>query len=252
MKKILIFLLLTSACWGKFKWGYQHGNSQNTVLLLHLNYGEGTTAYDVSGKGNNGTISGALWVNGLFGKCLDFDGDENSGDDYINLGQIGITGSQNRTFTCWAYIETQTNSTETEIFSVGSHSNYETWQFGILTNVDPDVFRVEIEGAGFSFSISPEYNNWYFIALVLDGNTVGDHILYVCHNNTWEKEQATGTTTLNTAVSDWYVGRGYRDFGINGGYRTWNGKIEEAVFWNRALSPAEIKHIYQSQSGRYN
>ena len=47
--------------------------------------GTGSTVADLSGNGNEGTISGATWGNGYFGNGLDFDGL----DDYINIGGEG-------------------------------------------------------------------------------------------------------------------------------------------------------------------
>lgn len=44
------------------------------VLWLPMDEGEGDTAYDASGKANHGTLYGPSWVDGKFGKALDFDG----------------------------------------------------------------------------------------------------------------------------------------------------------------------------------
>ena len=43
--------------------------------------GSGNIAYDSSGNNNHGTIYGATWVDGKFGKALQFDGI----DDYVNI-----------------------------------------------------------------------------------------------------------------------------------------------------------------------
>ncbi len=52
---------------------------EHTVLLLHLDKGEGDVADDDSGLDNKGKISGATWCEGKFGKALQFDGV----DDYM-------------------------------------------------------------------------------------------------------------------------------------------------------------------------
>ena len=38
------------------------------VLVLHFDEGSGTVARDASGNGNDGTIYGATWVNGKYGR----------------------------------------------------------------------------------------------------------------------------------------------------------------------------------------
>jgi hypothetical protein len=48
--------------------------SSDAVLILHFDEGSGTIAKDESGNGNDGTIHGAQWVGGKYGKALEFDG----------------------------------------------------------------------------------------------------------------------------------------------------------------------------------
>ncbi|MHA1362065.1 MAG: hypothetical protein ACTSP1_05905 [Candidatus Freyarchaeota archaeon] len=57
------------------------GNQGGYGSILYFDFDEGTgsTAYDKSGKSNDGTIYGATWVDGRFGEALEFDGK----DDYL-------------------------------------------------------------------------------------------------------------------------------------------------------------------------
>lgn len=70
-----------------------------TKLALPMDEGTGTTTFDKSGNSNNGTITGATWVDGKFGKALSFDGL----DDYVDCGNNSILNftSQNFTITFW-------------------------------------------------------------------------------------------------------------------------------------------------------
>jgi hypothetical protein len=43
------------------------------VAEWHFDEGEGNIVKDSSGNGNDGTIYGATWVDGKFGKALSFD-----------------------------------------------------------------------------------------------------------------------------------------------------------------------------------
>ena len=49
---------------------YLGGENPTNVVLLELNENQGTTAYDVSGNGNNGTITGAIWDDDEIGISL--------------------------------------------------------------------------------------------------------------------------------------------------------------------------------------
>ena len=56
-------------------------------LVAHWMFdeGTGTTAADSSGNGNDGTlVNGPVWVDGIEGGALDFDGD----DDYVDCGDV--------------------------------------------------------------------------------------------------------------------------------------------------------------------
>ena len=57
-------------------------NPDNIMGMWLFNEGNGNTAKDSSGNGNNGKIhGGAKWVDGVFGKALEFDG----ADDWIEV-----------------------------------------------------------------------------------------------------------------------------------------------------------------------
>ncbi|OGS26047.1 MAG: hypothetical protein A2297_07580 [Elusimicrobia bacterium RIFOXYB2_FULL_48_7] len=69
----LIVLLLNSALFAL----------PTPVCYFDFNEGAGLTVYDQSGSSNDGTVCGAEWVDGRFGKALDFDGTS----DYISILQ---------------------------------------------------------------------------------------------------------------------------------------------------------------------
>ena len=48
--------------------------TSDAVLILHFDEGSGTVTKDASGHGNDGTVYGATWVDGKYGKALSFDG----------------------------------------------------------------------------------------------------------------------------------------------------------------------------------
>jgi hypothetical protein len=63
--------------------------STDAVLVMHFDEGSGTIAKDDSGYGNDGTIYGAKWVDGKYGKALSFDGV----DDYLEVPDSDILDS---------------------------------------------------------------------------------------------------------------------------------------------------------------
>jgi hypothetical protein len=65
----------------------------NTVALWHFDEGVGDTVYDSSPNGNNGVIYGATWVDGKFGKGLDFKPADMSRVLAPNSSSLQITGA---------------------------------------------------------------------------------------------------------------------------------------------------------------
>jgi len=80
----------------------------------HFDEGSGTTAYDTSGNDNDGTINGATWVDGKFGRALDFDGV----DDYVEIpddSSLDITEAI--TIEAWVYDPPTINKESKNIIS---------------------------------------------------------------------------------------------------------------------------------------
>jgi len=63
-----------------------HYNKGGPVAQWKMDEGEGTTAYDSTNNNNDGTISGAAWVEGKYGSALSFDGV----NDYVNAGTNSV------------------------------------------------------------------------------------------------------------------------------------------------------------------
>jgi len=80
----------------------------NIVLWLQFDEGTGTLAKDSSNYGNDGTISGATWVDGKYGSALLLDGVSNDVEvpstDELQLSDQGLS------IACWFKTTEQTNS----------------------------------------------------------------------------------------------------------------------------------------------
>lgn len=81
-------------------------------------------------------------------------------------------------------------------------------------------------------------DKWHHVVATFDGHTKRIYIDGVLRN------AATWNATIKT--SSYPVGIGYNPQ-VAG--RNWNGWLDEAAFWNRALSPAEIHRMYERGNG---
>ena len=96
--KTIVGTLILIALTGMFAGVHAQGDD-GLVGGWHFDEGSGSVAKDSSGNGNDGTIHGATWVDGKFGKALSFDGE----DDYVSV-TTPLTNVEN-TFTMelWVY-----------------------------------------------------------------------------------------------------------------------------------------------------
>ena len=68
-----------------------YNSEKELVAYYSFDEGEGNVLHDLSGNGNDGTIYGAKWVDGKYGKALEFDGRNN----YVDCGD------ENFNFNCY-------------------------------------------------------------------------------------------------------------------------------------------------------
>jgi len=214
--------------------------------------GEGGTAYDASGQGNNGiiypgtggsnTATSTMWNNGVTGKinsAMDFDGT----DDYVDIGSVSRlpTGSSSRTVSAWVYLDT--TCTGGVVNSAG--------QFGIVTYgtyADSQMFGVQIDKATCElifwghtdddFSGNQELTpyRWYHITSTFNGTTNKRYIDGVLDNQS--------THSLTTGTTEGNIGRGASN---EGDY--FNGQIDDVRIYNYARTPEEVLIDYNGGAG---
>jgi hypothetical protein len=200
----------------------------NTVGLLHLDDGTGTTAMDSSSRNNHGIlygyiISGPMWTTGQVGGALEFDG----ADDHVVVSSPSNLplGNDARTIELWAKVDSFAHDTvlvtwgyyggqRMSAIALKGYSAFFFWGYG-----------ADVNGYG-----GKQPGIWYHVAFTFDGS-VGK--LYV--NGALE---SSATLPLNTVSSDLYMGKGQ----WGGGY--YNGLIDEVAIWNKALTATEIQNHY--------
>jgi len=215
--------------------------SSNDGLVAYYSFdeGHGNIAYDHSGNGNDGTIYGATWVDGIKGKALYFDGE----NDYViveNSNTISITGDI--TLAAWIYLEEDSFRRQAVVAKTTGGDFIEANAQYLLEIRDyGDVMVGHEYGEGLD-----EYNyvfdanllsyNWYFVAVT---------------RNIYLKE-------WKLYVNGEYQGTIHYSYNPNGGSQTkldigfdkgcpntyFHGIIDELRIYNRALSESEIKALY--------
>lgn len=208
--------------------------SSDAVLIMHFDEGSGTIAKDSSGHGNDGTIYGATWVDGKYGKALSFDGV----NDYVKVPNSPFWdfGMDDFTVSFWF---TKLDTDRGHALSFGSRSDGNNLGFDFD---DPDSggkgVWVYWMGSGIPHVWTDNTyhdGNWHYLSFTRTGNIFklyidGDHIA-----------QTTDSTNIKI-IGDLYLGSFF------GGSRPWfNGVIDEVCIYNRVLTADEIKELYEGK-----
>ncbi len=193
--------------------------------------GQGTTAFDSSGNGLDGTLMGnPKWVSGQVGGALDFDGN----DDYVQIPDDPLLAlTKEITIAAWTNMRA-TASGEMAIVSKGGWAAndlpYE------LTETSGGVIYWQFyndAGRDSCAPDSPKAAEWHHIAATYDGASFKCYIDGVLA----EEWAYAGAMPVNTAAVN--IGRRSR------GGTMFNGLIDDVAIYNRALSVDEIQSIME-------
>jgi len=200
--------------------------NENLVAYWSLDDGAGAIAKDNSGGGFNATLyNSPTWINGKSGKALTFNGTT----QYGNAGDVDITTNA-LTFSVWA--KTSYPATSQEILRKQS-----SYIFRIGVGVLVFYVHDGTDWRSISETASIFDDEWHHLVAVWDGTTAW---LYV--DGVMIKEQALAyTMALNN--NNLYIGSSV------GSASFFNGSLDEIRIYDKALTEAEIKYLYQNPGG---
>jgi hypothetical protein len=212
-------------------------SDEGLILYLPFDENTGTTAYDKSHNGNNGTFKGAgepAWSEGHRNVGVDFDGI----DDYVALSQIG------------------------EIIVAGTYSICMWFKFDTV-NADRALFSQTISGSdrmsimvrGSSGKVvAGHYNGAAWQGLLNTDSAINagewHHFVYTYNNGVGKlylngiEQTGTGEGVLTTSTAGTKIGSR-----SDGGAYFMDGKIDEVRTFSRALSANEVMAWYLKGDG---
>lgn len=203
--------------------------TSNLVVHWKMDESSGTTAYDSSGNGYNGTVYGtASWQSGYIDNALYLDG-----SSYSRI--TGLAAWSNITLAAWANLSTA-DSGGAELFSIGDY---------VIVRLDASgkCEAIIYNGSGWdSVSVSQTYagTGWHHFALVFSDSS--NYLrLYI------DGTLAASATNYNSISysglgSNSYVGR----HGNGGTSTDFTGKVDDVRFYSRALTSTDISALGSS------
>ena len=194
-------------------------DSQNIVGMWLFDKGTGEVAKDYSDNGNDGKlINGPKWVQGKFGKALEFDGE----DGYVDVGDLGLSGAI--TISIWAKPNNAVDDDRLISNTIGPTGPAFTIRF--------QGGGVEVWSQKWQQVISSFDNNqWGHYAFVFDGSG----------NSTGFYNGVEGSTVSDPPYAFTNIGIGANFLDNWGQY--FDGLIDEVAIFNVALTEDDIKSV---------
>jgi len=240
---ILLFALASHGYAGQLSSSYP-----GLVSLWHLNDGTGTAAVDAKGVQNGASFSGA-WTDNYFGKGITL----TAANTFVSVAHNAVYNIAHPTVMIWVYqTGTSIQAYQTAgafikdyngkvpfylgaLSSEGTGFHYYTgaWHSAVLgRDLGGGVYQV----SKWRFPI----NRWLFLVGTYDGATLKFYV-----NGLLE-----GSTVDATAIQ-------YNTNNIDIGEAGWadyffQGRLDEAALFNRALTQGEIQRIYTEGLGRHS
>jgi hypothetical protein len=188
---------------------------------------------DSSGNGNNGTSTSATISAGKFGNGGSFDGV----DDYVDMGSdTSLNFENNGVFSINFWIKPSSFSTTWRvpllIRELYLNSGYRcgitsTGNLRFWTNQSGGTLEIESD-------TSMSLNQWNHISI-----TYNDTQAFIYLNS---KQVASGAGSYISGTSSLQIGTGWSN-------EFFNGQIDDVRIYNRALSPDEVKKLYEYAPG---
>jgi len=229
----------------KYRFGYYDSVQDGLIFNLdagnYLSYPRsGTTWTDLTGKGNNGTLTNGPTFSGGTTPSIVFDGS----DDYVNcINNTNITGSKPSTMEITCEFTSLPLTFVNAMMQIGEGSGHGNFRLLYLRYVSGETPQPRLSVAwydsGFETNFTPIQNQIYTFTYTDNGSN--ESKLYI---NGSLLTTYTSYTPLETNTNALYIGK----FSYGG---VLSGKVYNTKIYNRVLTPQEVIQNFESQRVNY-
>jgi hypothetical protein len=203
---------------------------ENTMGFWSFDEGDGDTVMDASGNRNDGVIDGALWIDGKYGKALEFDGK----DDFAEVPDSDSLHAEDLTIAAWINVYSDPHDWgDGGAGAIVFKNNEYQWSVDVGSGAAPGLLWFGIWGAKLvsNFDFTDHLNEWHHVAVTFDGGT------QECRIYVDGELDAEGTVAEQVDPQPTPVLFGSRE-----------GSGRPDVFYHGALDDIEISNVVREQA----
>ena len=219
--------------------GFGHAaiDSSTAMGIWLLDEGDGDTAFDSSGKGHHGTISGAAWAEGVFGSALSFDGV----DDFVDCGNSELLRISTGSMAAWINTNVEDDSGLSAVtlpFDDGDAWDAPWRSLGLGSWRGQLRYWMAVDGQNAEMQPGNlNTNQWYHLVATFDGTT---RKAYLDGELVFEAD-TPGMITYGDPPPSFVIGDRNVNRAASG--ELMNGFVDEIAVFNVALSDADIQQL---------
>lgn len=207
--------------------------------------GRGTIWTDLSGNGNNGTLTNGPTFTSANGGSIVFDGI----NDVTTFGNILNIGLNSWTVSCW--VKFNGGSDISGIIGKSSYRGYDGRYSIYIENNNLGAFFQSNNVFGTATPITPYLDNkFHNIVMTIDRTSMMYFYIDGILKGTPIDVSSTNGINLNTSTDNLYIGSYATSNGQSPAY-FFNGNIGQASIYNRALTTAEVIANYNALRPRF-
>ena len=203
--------------------------------------GTGTTLYDISGNGLNGTMSNLTYTD----PYLTYNGTSST----VSIADNALLepGTGDFSIEAWVYYSTISGSTRTFVSKANNGGGAADWSYGLRTASNSNTY-FEV-GNGTTSVTTPVFvastGTWYQIVGVWTNVAANSIALYV--NGVSQGSNSHAFASVKNSTNALYLGS------YNGGeFSQWfNGRMGIFRYYSKALSGSEVLQNYNANRGIY-
>jgi len=241
---ICLSLFLTTTCFGNVNVkplpgmpfvNRTHPLSRGLVGLWLFNEGSGNKVFDLSGNGNIGTFNN-IWTPSKFGSGLLF-----ANGKYVNCGNNSTLKPGAGNFSAFAWVRFDSSgSTYQVVLSKINNNTFPGFYIRLAESTMKITFAIgDGVNSASAYSGTIIYGTWYQVGIVVDkGSTTG--LKAIVNGNIIGTANPTAVGDIDNDLAFVFACRA-----ASSPYYNVLGVIDNALYFNRALSSSEIALLYR-------